>query len=323
MPCIARYVLAVSLLPLLQGCTEREHPRQRIVAVYPHVPFVEEAVQGLRGELQAELPAGSYELIELKTVGFGSEAWSTVEAAAHAHPAVVIPFGTELSLVTNQRLPPEIPIVFLGVDDPVDAGLANSLQMPGGRCTGVTDVIPVGETLRLLRDLFPTARVVGLVYQPQYLPGMRLRAEALQAGPVLSLSIRDRPVEGTAGLAPTLRQVMASSDAVLLLPGPSADFPGQTSRFVEAGLAVGKPVFSGEDADIQAGALGGYILDPQEIGREGARRVVRILQGEAAGSLPIARPKGILEINRRTALQFGVSLSGSRLSGARFVTEHR
>jgi ABC-type uncharacterized transport system substrate-binding protein len=284
------------------------------VAVYPHVPFVAEAVQGLRGELQAELPADSYELIERRAVGFGSEEWSAVEEAAHTHPAVVIPFGTALSLATNQRLPPGIPIVFLGVDDPVDAGLAGSLRTPGGRCTGVTGLIPVEQTFSLLRDLFPSARVVGLVHQPQYLPGMRLRAEALQVGAAMNLSTQDWPVEG----APDFRRIVASSDALLLL----VDDPGLALRFVEAGLAVGKPVFSGEDADIRAGALGGYTLDPQEIGREGARQVVRILRGEAAGSLPIARPRGILEINRRTASQFGLSLSGDRFSGARFVSEH-
>ena len=49
------------------------------------------------------------------------------------------------------------PIVFLGVSDPVAAGLVDSLARPGGNVTGFTNIAPVlaGKRLELLKETVP------------------------------------------------------------------------------------------------------------------------------------------------------------------------
>jgi putative ABC transport system substrate-binding protein len=61
-----------------------------------------------------------------------------------------------------------IPIVFEAGSDPIQLGLVNSLNRPGGNITGVTqlnwEVIP--KRLELLHELLPTARVMVLLVNP-------------------------------------------------------------------------------------------------------------------------------------------------------------
>jgi putative ABC transport system substrate-binding protein len=64
---------------------------------------------------------------------------------------------------------PNIPLVFVWVDDPVKAGLVKDYSRPGGKATGVTNRFAevAGKRLELLRELAPKMRrvaVVGPIY---------------------------------------------------------------------------------------------------------------------------------------------------------------
>lgn len=52
-----------------------------------------------------------------------------------------------------------IPLVFSAVTDPVDAGLVDSLDAPGGSITGTSDAIPVSQIMDLAAELTPTQRI--------------------------------------------------------------------------------------------------------------------------------------------------------------------
>jgi putative ABC transport system substrate-binding protein len=67
---------------------------------------------------------------------------------------------------------PNVPLVFVWVDDPVKAGLVKDYARPGGKATGVSNRFAevAGKRLELLRELAPKIRrvaVVGPTYQPE------------------------------------------------------------------------------------------------------------------------------------------------------------
>jgi putative tryptophan/tyrosine transport system substrate-binding protein len=67
---------------------------------------------------------------------------------------------------------PNVPLVFVWVDDPVKAGLVKDYSRPGGKATGVTNRFAEvsGKRLELLREMAPTIKrvaVVGPTYQPE------------------------------------------------------------------------------------------------------------------------------------------------------------
>ena len=62
-----------------------------------------------------------------------------------------------------------IPIVFLGVTDPVAAGLVDSLAHPGGNRTGITNMASVltGKRLELIKETIPKLSRVAVLWDPQ------------------------------------------------------------------------------------------------------------------------------------------------------------
>ena len=62
-----------------------------------------------------------------------------------------------------------IPIVFVGVDDPVAAGLIDSLARPGENITGFTSITGVlaGKRLEMLKETIPKLSRVAVLWNPQ------------------------------------------------------------------------------------------------------------------------------------------------------------
>src|SRR5262249_46175680 len=61
-----------------------------------------------------------------------------------------------------------IPIVFMGVSDPVASGLVTSLARPGGNITGLTILAPElsGKRLELLKEVVPNLIRVAALWNP-------------------------------------------------------------------------------------------------------------------------------------------------------------
>ena len=80
-----------------------------------------------------------------------------------------------------------VPIVFVGIPDPVSQGFIESFAKPGGKTTGFTSYEPSmgGKWIQLLKEVAPRTRRIAVIYNPEtssnelFLPGMRVSADAL------------------------------------------------------------------------------------------------------------------------------------------------
>ena len=135
-----------------------------------------------------------------------------------------------------QRATPTIPIVFVGVGDPVASGLVRSLAQPGGNITGIAnwnDVL-MGKRLELLKEIVPgLSRVVALWYKAQATSGMpRALRELEQAAGALALPLHIVEVQGLQALE-EVGSALTTTQADALMVVPSALFFQQRTRLVE------------------------------------------------------------------------------------------
>jgi putative ABC transport system substrate-binding protein len=66
--------------------------------------------------------------------------------------------------VANTSKDTSIPVLFTAVTDPVAAGLVKSMDKPDTNLTGTTDMAPVAEQVKLIQDIKPSAKNVGVIY---------------------------------------------------------------------------------------------------------------------------------------------------------------
>jgi len=103
---------------------------------------------------------------------------------------------TSNAAVAAKKTTSTVPIVFMGVTDPIATGLAESLARPGGNATGVTNVAAVlaGKRLELLKEMLPKVDRVAVLWDPKA-PGSIPQWEASQEpAEKLRLQLHSMPV---------------------------------------------------------------------------------------------------------------------------------
>ncbi len=211
-----------------------------------------------------------------------------------------------------------VPIVFMGVTDPISAGLAESLARPGGNATGITNVAAVltGKRLELLKEAVPKLVHVAVLWDPKA-PGSIPQWEASQEparklGLQLHSMVASRPEEYAAAFQEALK---ARSSAVWVTLNPVAN----SNQKLIAELAVENrlPSICARGDYAENGCMIAYGPGYEAEGKDGARYVDRILKGASPSDLPIEQPtKFELLINLKTAKRLGFTIPRSVLNRA-------
>jgi putative ABC transport system substrate-binding protein len=210
-----------------------------------------------------------------------------------------------------------IPIVFMGVGEPIRAGLVTSLARPGGNVTGPSLVLPdlSGKLLELLKEMVPgISRVAVLTNTPTLSAEMTHTAQAL--GLTLYPIAIATPDQLDHALA-AMRTVHA--EALLVAPAPLFNLE---SRRVLALVATSRlPTIYFFRSWVVAGGLMSYGPTSEATARA-AYYVERILKGAKPADLPVEQPiKFELVINLTTAKALGLTIPPSLLFQADAVMD--
>jgi putative ABC transport system substrate-binding protein len=203
-----------------------------------------------------------------------------------------------------------IPIVFMGVTDPITTGLAESLAHPGGNATGITNVAAIltGKRLELLKETDPRIVRVAVLWDPQA-PGSIPQWEASQL-PAEKLGLRLYSMEASSAesyAAAFKEAVKARSDAVWVTLNPVAN--SNQKLIAELAIEHGLPSICARGDYAENGCMMAYGPGYGNEGKDGARYVDRILKGARPADLPIEQPtKFELMINLKTAKRLGFTI---------------
>jgi putative ABC transport system substrate-binding protein len=213
-----------------------------------------------------------------------------------------------------------IPIVFLGVSDPVGLGLVASLARPGGNLTGFTNIFLelMPKRLELLSELVPQARVIALLVNGRAEDQIRVVQEAARAKGV-QLAILKADTEGEIDAA---FASLVELGAGALLVGGDPFFAGRREQFVALASRHAVPASYMWPDFAAVGGLISYGVSNIAVYREVGRYTGRILKGAKPADLPVQQPtKFELVVNLKTANALGLTVPPSILARATEVIE--
>ena len=217
-----------------------------------------------------------------------------------------------------------IPIVFVGVADPVGLGLVQSLSRPGGNITGLATLVPedfLAKRIQILQDLVAGASKIALLIIPgnpmhrliaEYVPGT-----ARKLGVTLLIVEATTPEELDAAFASAAAQ---HADAIVDV-GDTLTIQ-QAPRVVALAAKYRLPATYLYRQSANEGGLIVYGPDLADLFRRAADYVDKILKGAKPSDLPVEQPtKFELVINLKTAKALGLTVPPSILGPADEVIE--
>jgi putative ABC transport system substrate-binding protein len=208
-----------------------------------------------------------------------------------------------------------IPIVFVAVGDPVEAGVVSSLARPGGNITGFThlSVGLVTKTLELIKELIPHLRQVA-VLAPISNPTTALKLARIQSG-AKALGVKTEIVEIRTGAdyEPTFERIRRLKPTALM---PLLGVLSTTHKKEIAEFAIRNrlPTIFEQREFVEAGGLLSYGTNYPAMYRHAAAHVDKILKGAKPSDLPVEQPTEFeLVINMKTAKALGITIPQSIL----------
>jgi ABC-type uncharacterized transport system substrate-binding protein len=227
------------------------------------------------------------------------------------------------SVVALQQTTHTVPIVFVGVADPVGAGLVESLARPGGNTTGFSlfEYGISGKWLELLKEIAPRVTRVAIMRDPSITSGpaqfAAIQSVARSFGVELSpVGVRDAgEIErGVSAFART------PNGGLIVTGGPLT----AVHRDLIIALAARSrlPAVYPYRYFVTSGGLMSYGPNVVDHYRRAAGYVDRILKGEKPADLPVEEPtKYELAISLKTAKALGIEIPPMLLARADEVIE--
>lgn len=201
----------------------------------------------------------------------------------------------------------EIPILITAVTDPVAAKLVKSMDKPDTNITGTTDMNPIKEQLQLIKDIVPTVKKVGVIYNSSEINSQVQAKASKDIAPELGLEIVEAPITASNEVMQGAQSLVGRCDAVYV---PTDNMVvAAIASVVKVGESNKLPVFAGEENTVKGGAIGTYGIDYYKLGRQTGEMALRILKGEKPQVMAIESQKDLtLTLNPAAAERMGVTL---------------
>lgn len=235
---------------------------------------------------------------------------------------VIVTAGTPASLAV-QKATTSVPLVMVGVGDPVTTGLVASLARPGGTITGVTSNPEglEGKRLALLREVMPKLSHVAWFSNPENQSSPAVLKEARTAAQALGIKLQVLEARTSGELEERLKALARERPGALRVEGDRL-FLHNRERIMDFAAKQRLPVVPTHPELVEAGGLMSFGPSYPSMHGRAAYFVDRILKGAKPADLPVERPtKFELVVNLKAAKALGLKIPPSLLQRADQVIE--
>jgi putative ABC transport system substrate-binding protein len=235
--------------------------------------------------------------------------------------AILVTAGTPATLAAKHATA-TIPIVLVGVDDPVALGVVASLAQPRGNVTGLSlsSSEVIAQRLHLLQELVPRLRRIAVIVRGD--PGIEQKLQDIRAN-AAQMKIEPLMLQATTGTALELAFARLRSEgceAVYVASGPLG--PAKRAQLIALAAESRLPAIYSFRVFPADGGLMSFGADYRDLFGRAAGFVDKILKGAKPAELPVEPPRKFdLTINLKTASPLGLTIPPTLLARADEVIE--
>jgi len=194
------------------------------------------------------------------------------------------PAALTFMLRARPELWPDVPAIFASVDPETAA----QVQIPVG-VTGLVRRQTVRDSVSVARALMPNLKRIALV--GDRLERQNFRRHFEEEIPLLAAEVEIIDLTGLPMVELRKRVATLPEDTVIYFTTLTfdGDRPAYISRDALVSIAevANRPIVVDLEPNVGYGGVGGLVADPDRIGSEAARLVLRILNGESAADIPV------------------------------------
>ena len=219
--------------------------------------------------------------------------------------AIATPSAQSLANTTQTT-----PVIFSAVTDPVSAKLVESREHPGSNVTGTSDQSSdaISTQINLIKKVLPKAKTIGILYTQSEPNSVVQKDEAKRLLEEKGFTVVEKTILDSNNVKAAAESLMAEVDMVFV---PTDNIISSTMETVkQVSIKHKVPVFGGSTEMIAVGGLYNYGTNYEELGRQTARMLVRVLKGEKPENIAVELPEKLeLHTNKEMADALGIDIS--------------
>ena len=219
--------------------------------------------------------------------------------------AIATPSAQSLANTTQTT-----PVIFSAVTDPVSAKLVESREHPGGNVTGTSDQSSdaISTQINLIKKVLPKAKTIGILYTQSEPNSVVQKDEAKRLLEEKGFTVVEKTILDSNNVKAAAESLMAEVDMVFV---PTDNIISSTMETVkQVSIKHKVPVFGGSTETVAVGGLYNYGTNYEELGRQTARMLIRVLKGEKPENIAVELPEKLeLHTNKEMADALGIDIS--------------
>ena len=219
--------------------------------------------------------------------------------------AIATPSAQSLANTTQTT-----PVIFSAVTDPVSAKLVETREHPGGNVTGTSDQSSdaISTQINLIKKVLPKAKTIGILYTQSEPNSVVQKDEAKRLLEEKGFTVVEKTILDSNNVKAAAESLMTEVDMVFV---PTDNIISSTMETVkQVSIKHKVPVFVGSTEMIAGGGLYNYGTNYEELGRQTARMLIRVLKGEKPENIAVELPEKLeLHTNQEMADALGIDIS--------------
>lgn len=202
----------------------------------------------------------------------------------------------------------EIPVVYTAVTNPIAAELATDDKKPVGNVTGTSDVLPVEAQLKMIREILPDAKTIGILYTTSEANSVYTIEEYEKLAGDYGFTIEKKGINTTADISIATEDLLGKVDCMTNLTDNTV--VSSLPTILDMANEKKIPVFGSEIEQVKIGCLAAEGIDYINLGKQTGQMAAKILKGEAsAAEMEFeAIEENSLYVNEKVAENLGITV---------------